>query len=207
MPPQLGKPITLPPPLRTLRRTHRTLGLKLGQIQMLTHMHTQTGNGKLAAQNRFQHFYCHFGTPLHLFCQKAVWNARKSMVESLTNVTAVNNDCYLLLPAMFYVRLPMMILIVLSLKTICLALFIPQLQDRFAAEPRKRLCSTINNRSRNSNARWGREECSGFASGPLALWKKKNSRLILSITLRKGTRYCKNIHKHSSIQIYACKFL
>lgn len=97
-----------------------------------------TRNGKLAPRNRFQHFYCHYGTHLLIFfffCQKAVGNARKSMVESLTNVTAVNSDCYLLLPEMFYVRLSMMVLIVLSPKTLCLALFIPQLQEPYAAEP------------------------------------------------------------------------
>lgn len=33
------------PPLRTLmHRPHRTLGLKLGQMHMLAHMHTQTGS-------------------------------------------------------------------------------------------------------------------------------------------------------------------
>lgn len=62
-------------------------------------------------------------------------NARKSMVESLTNVTAVKHECYLLLPEMFYVRLSMMVLIARSLKTLRLALFIPQLREPYAAEP------------------------------------------------------------------------
>lgn len=69
------------------------------------------------------------------FYQKVVGNARKSMVESLANVTAVNNNCYMLLSGMFYVRLSMMVLIVLPLKTLCLALFIPQLWEPYAAEP------------------------------------------------------------------------
>lgn len=56
-------------------------------------------------------------------------------METLTNVTAVNNDGYLLLPEMFYVRLSVMVLIVHSPKTLCLALFIPQLQEPYAAEP------------------------------------------------------------------------
>lgn len=94
-----------------------------------------TRNGKLAPRNRFQHFYCHYGTHLLIFFFFLSKGSRKPMVESLTNVTAVNSDCYLLLPEMFYVRLSMMVLIVLSPKTLCLALFIPQLQEPYAAEP------------------------------------------------------------------------
>lgn len=59
------------------------------------------------------------------------------MVGTLANVTAVKHKCYLLLPEMFYVRLSMMVLIAISQKTLCLALFIPQLQEQpYAAEPR-----------------------------------------------------------------------
>lgn len=150
MPPRLGKPITLPPPLRTpLHRTHRTLGLsKLGQIHTcsftLTCKQGVTRNGKLAPQKQnpafslpprdtFTFFFFFF---LVCVCvSEAVRNARKSIVESLTNVIAVIHECYLLLPEMFYVRLSMMVLIALSLKTLRLALFIPQLQEPYAAEP------------------------------------------------------------------------
>lgn len=72
---------------------------------------------------------------IFFFRQKAVGNMGKSMVESLINVMAVKHKCYLLLPEMFYVSLSMMVLIALSLKTFRLALFIPQLQEPYAAEP------------------------------------------------------------------------
>lgn len=62
-------------------------------------------------------------------------NGRKSAAASIVNVAAVNNNCYLLfLREMFCVRLSVMVLLALSLKTHCLALFIPHLQDQFAAE-------------------------------------------------------------------------
>lgn len=116
MPPRLGRPITLPPPLRTpLRKTHRTLG----QIHMLTHKtHKQrvTGIGKLRLRSRSQHFYCHYGTHLHLLLPKAVGNAGTSMVETLSNVMAVKHKCYLLLHEIFYVRASVMVLIALSPK-------------------------------------------------------------------------------------------
>jgi len=41
----------------------------------------------------------------------------------------------LLSPEMFYIKLSMMVLIALSLKTLRLALYIPQLQELYVAEP------------------------------------------------------------------------
>ena len=56
------------------------------------------------------------------------------MVESRPNAMAVKHKCYLLSLEMFYVRLSMMVLITFPLKTLRLALFIPQLQETHAAE-------------------------------------------------------------------------
>lgn len=98
--------------------------------------HTQTWSYNFTPRNRIQHFfffYCHRGTHLHFFRQ--LETRGKSMVESLTNVMAVKHERYLLSPEMFYIRLSMMVLIALSLKTLRLALFIPQLQEPYAAEP------------------------------------------------------------------------
>lgn len=47
-----------------------------------------------------------------------------------------SNTNYSLSPEMFYVRLSMIVLIALSLKTLRMALFIPQLQEAYAAQPR-----------------------------------------------------------------------
>lgn len=89
----------------------------------------------LHRETEFSIFTATMGRICIFFRQTAVENARKSMVESLTNVMAVKHECYLLLPEMFYVRLSMMVLIAPSLKTLRLALFIPQLQEPYAAEP------------------------------------------------------------------------
>lgn len=145
MPLQLGKPITLPPPPRTpLHRKHRTLGL----LEAGTDTHAQSnphanrelqGMVKLCRETEFSIFTatvgCIYIFTFYFFVKRQSGNARKSMVESLTNVTAVKHECYLLLPEMFYVRLSMMVLIVRSLKTLRLALFIPQLREPYAAEP------------------------------------------------------------------------
>lgn len=80
----------------------------------------------------------------------------KSTAARVVNVAAVNNNCYLLfLREMFCDRLSVMVLLALSLKTQCLALFIPHLQDQFAADLQSQyhLCSTINNRCSNSDGR------------------------------------------------------
>ena len=57
----------------------------------------------------------------------------ENLWQWIVKVAAVNNAIGFL-PEMFYVRLSVMVLIALSLKTHCLALFIPQLQYPFAAE-------------------------------------------------------------------------
>lgn len=146
MPPRLGKPITLPPPPRTpLHRIHRTLGLLEAGTD--THAHSNPhanrelqGMVKLRRETEFSVFTATVGRIyifilFYFFVKRQSGNARKSMVESLTNVTAVKHECYLLLPEMFYVRLSMMVLIARSLKTLRLALFIPQLREPYAAEP------------------------------------------------------------------------
>lgn len=98
-----------------------------GELQRMVDSHSET---------EFSIFTATMGRIcIFFFRQTAVGNARKSMVESLTNVMAVKHECYLLLPEMFYVRLSMMVLIAPSLKTLRLALFIPQLQEPYAAEP------------------------------------------------------------------------
>lgn len=52
-----------------------------------------------------------------------------------SNINADKHKCYLLSPEMFYISISVMALIALSLKTLRLALFIPQLQEPYAAEP------------------------------------------------------------------------
>lgn len=136
---QLGWPITTPPLCAdTPAQNAQDTGTEAGTD---THAHSYanrdlTSNGEVAPRNRLQHCYCRYGTHLHfIFVKRRLENGWKSAVETLTNVTAVNNDCYLLLPGMFYVRISILVLIALSLKTLCLALFIPQLQEPYAAEP------------------------------------------------------------------------
>ncbi len=141
MPPRLGRPITLPPPAAdpSVQNAQDTGTLEAGTE---THAHSYThanreldGMANLHREREFSIFTATMGHIYIFFVKKAVGNARKSVVETLTNVMAVKHECYLLSPEMFYIRLSMMVLIALSLKTLCLALFIPQLQQPYAAEP------------------------------------------------------------------------
>lgn len=52
------------------------------------------GIGKPTLRNRIQHFYSHTGTFLLYSHQKAVGNARKSMVETHSNVMAVKHELF-----------------------------------------------------------------------------------------------------------------
>lgn len=59
-----------------------------------THAQRVTEIGKPTLRNRIQHFYCHTGTYLLLSHQKEVGNARKSMVETHSNVMAVKHELF-----------------------------------------------------------------------------------------------------------------
>lgn len=63
----------------------------------------------LHREREFSIFTATMGHIYIFLVKKAVGNARKSMVESLTNVMAVKHECYLLSPEMFYIRLSMMV--------------------------------------------------------------------------------------------------
>lgn len=79
---------------------------------------------------------------IFIFCQKKKKKAvekgkeKNQICGGDSNVEAVvNDDCHLLSPGTFPVRISMAVLIARSPKTPCLALFIPQLQEPYAAEP------------------------------------------------------------------------
>lgn len=69
-----------------LYRTHKTLG----QVHMLR----VTEIGKPTLRNRIQYFYCHNGTYLLFSHQKEAGNARKSMVETHSNVMTVKHELF-----------------------------------------------------------------------------------------------------------------
>lgn len=60
------------------------------------------------------------------------WKIRWQRVSLMSQQSITTVLCFF--REMFHVRLSVMVLLALSLKTHCLALFIPQLQDQFAAE-------------------------------------------------------------------------
>lgn len=67
-------PTPTPPAADTYAQTAQDTGTEAGtDAHARSYAHTNrelTGSGKLAPQNRFQHFYCHCGTHLHIFLKR-----------------------------------------------------------------------------------------------------------------------------------------